>query len=410
MRKVLLSIIIVLLIGGLIGLIMKQDPGYVMISFKEVTIEMSLWVMLLFIALGYAIIMIALKFVWVLLHPNSSLSKLTGSMSHKRALKATIKGMLELAGGNWGKAEKLLTTSANKVSYPLLNYIGAAYAASEQDEHERSKELLRKAHLTSPDAEFAISFVQSQLQLKQGHYEGALATLKRLHNMKPKHRQTLKMLVTTYTQLKDWEALQELTPALKKHGIFNETNLLELEKNSFLALLEKLRFRQKTGLSKEALLDELQSIWKKLDGLAKDEAMQALYAATLIEFGSEVKAEAFIRSALNDQWSDTLAGVYGQLTEVSLQKSLGNVETWIRRHPESAPLYLSAGRICQRLQLWGKARDYYEKALRLDSSSEAIIELSLLLESMGDLDEAQELIVKRIRHDSQSVKALPLPR
>lgn len=410
MRKVLLSIIIVLLIGGAIGLIMKQDPGYVMISFKEVTIEMSLWVMLLFMALGYAAIMVTLKLVWILMHPNSSLSRLTGTMSHKRALKATIKGMLELAGGNWGKAEKLLTTSANKVSYPLLNYIGAAYAASEQEEHERSKELLRKAHQTSPDAEFAISFVQSQLQLKQGHYEGALATLKRLHDMKPKHRQTLKMLVTAYTQLKDWEALQELTPALKKHGIFNETNLLELEKNSFMALLEKLRFREKTGLSKEALLDELQGIWKKLDGLAKDEEMQALYASTLIEFGSEAKAEAFIRAALNDQWSDTLAGVYGQLTEVSLQKSLGNVETWIRRHPDSAPLYLSAGRICQRLQLWGKARDYYEKALRLDSSSDAIVELSLLLESMGDLDEAQELIVKRIRHDSQSIKALPLPR
>ncbi|CUB03098.1 heme biosynthesis HemY N-terminal domain-containing protein [Marinomonas fungiae] len=409
MRKVLLSIIVVLLIGGAIGLIMKQDPGYVMISFKAVTIEMSLWVMLLFVALGYAAIMITLRVIWILMHPNSSLSKLTGTMSHKRALKSTIKGMLELAGGNWGKAEKLLTTSANKVSYPLLNYIGAAYAASEQEEHERSKELLRKAHQTSPDAEFAISFVQSQLQLKQGHYEGALATLKRLHDMKPKHRQTLKMLVTAYTQLKDWEALQELTPALKKHGIYNEANLLELEKNSFVALLEKLRFREKTGLSKEVLLDELQGIWKKLDGLAKDEEMQALYAATLIEFGSEAKAEAFIRTALNDHWSDTLAGVYGQLTEVSLQKSLGNVETWIRRHPDSAPLYLSAGRICQRLQLWGKARDYYEKALRLDSSSEAIVELSLLLESMGDLDEAQDLIIKRIRHDSKSVKALPLP-
>ncbi|SBS24623.1 putative protoheme IX biogenesis protein [Marinomonas aquimarina] len=410
MRKVLLSIIIVLLIGGAIGLIMKQDPGYVMISFKEVTIEMSLWVMLLFMALGYAAIMIALRLVWILMHPNSSLSRLTGTMSHKRALKSTIRGMLELAGGNWGKAEKLLTTSANKVSYPLLNYIGAAYAASEQEEHERSKELLRKAHQTSPDAEFAISFVQSQLQLKQGHYEGALATLKRLHDMKPKHRQTLKMLVNAYTQLKDWEALQELTPVLKKQGIFDESNLLELEKNSFLALLEKLRFREKTGLSKEVLLDELQGIWKKLDGLAKDEQMQVLYATTLMEFGSEDKAEAFMRTSLNDQWSDALAGVYGQLTNVSMQKSLGNAETWIRRHPDSAPLYLTAGRICQRLQLWGKARDYYEKALRIDSSSEAIVELSLLLESMGDLEEAQQLIVKRLRHESQAVKALPLPR
>ncbi|MCO4784687.1 MAG: heme biosynthesis protein HemY [Marinomonas atlantica] len=409
MRKILLSLIIVLLIGGAIGLIMKQDPGYVMISFKSVTLEMSLWVMLTLVIIGYVAAVMLFKLIWVLLHPNSSLSKLTGTLSHKRALKSTIKGMLELAGGNWGKAEKLLTTSANKVSYPLLNYIGAAYAASEQEEHERSKELLRKAHQASPDAEFAISFVQSQLQLKQGHYESALASLKRLHSMKPKHRQTLKMLVTTHTQLKDWEALQELTPTLKKQGIFDDRNLLELEKNAFLALLEKLHFRAKTGESKEVLLNELQGIWKKLDALAKDDEMQVLYASTLIEFGSEEKAEAFIRSSLNDQWSDALAGVYGQLTDVSMKKSLSNAETWIRRHPESAPLYLAAGRICQRLQLWGKARDYYEKALHADTSSEAIVELSMLLQAMGDIDVAQELIVKRIHNDSLSMKALPLP-
>ena len=410
MRKALISIIVVLLIGGTLGLIMKQDPGYVMISFKSVTIEMSLWIMLLLIIIGYIAVMLTTKFVWILLHPNSSISKITGSLSHKRALKSTIKGMLELAGGNWGKAEKLLTTSANKVSYPLLNYIGAAYAASEQEEHERSKELLRKAHLTSPDAEFAISFVQSQLLLKQGHYEGALASLKRLHNMKPKHRQTLKMLVSVYTKLKDWEALQELTPALKKQGIFDDSNLRELEVNAFLAQLEKLRFRQKMGQDPQALLDELQRNWKKLDSLAKDESMQVLYATTLIEFGEEAKAESFIRISLNDQWSDALAGVYGQLTNVSLQKALANAETWIRRHPECAALYLAAGRICQRLQLWGKARDYYEKALKYDSSSEALVELSALLEAMGDVDIAQSLIIKRIQHDSLSVKSLPLPK
>ncbi|RUM55305.1 MAG: heme biosynthesis protein HemY, partial [Marinomonas sp.] len=63
-----------------------------------------------------------------------------------------------------------------------------------------------------------------------------------------------------------------------------------------------------------------------------------------------------------------------------------------------------------RLQLWGKARDYYEKALQYDASSEALIELSALLEAMGDVDIAQSLIIKRIQNDSLSVKALPLPK
>lgn len=409
MRKLLFSLIIILLIGGAIGLAMKQDSGYVLIAFQGVSIEMSLWVLVALIIVAYVAINLLFKFIWVLLHPNSSLSKLTGNLSQKKALKNTIRGLLELAGGNWHKAEKLLTTSATKVSYPLLNYIGAAYAASELDEHERSKELLRQAHKTSPDAEFAISFVQSQLQLKQGHYEGALATLKRLHKMKPKHRQTLKMLVTVYTKLKDWDALQELTPTLKKQGIFKDSNLLELEKNAFLALLEKLRFRQRIGQDTTELESELNTIWKKLDTPEKDSEMQVLYAQTLIEFGNQERAETFIRQSLNDNWSDELVNVYGLLSDVSMKKALATAETWIRRHPESAPLYLAAGRICQRQKLWGKARDYYEKALQLDVNSDAIDELSRLLEAMGDLDTAQELIIKRISHNSQHLQNLPLP-
>lgn len=409
MRKLLFSLVIVLLVGGAVGLAMKQDSGYVLIAFQGVTIEMSLWVTIAIIILAYLMISALFKLIWVLLHPNSSLSKLTGNLPQKRALKGTIRGMLELAGGNWSKAEKLLTASAEKVTYPLLNYIGAAYAASEQDEHERSKELLRQAHKTSPEAEFAISFVQSQLQLKQGHYEGALATLKRLHKMKPKHRQTLKMLVTVYTKLKDWDALQELTPVLKKQGIYDDSNLLELEKNAFLALLEKLRFRQKIGQDTAGLETGLNGIWKKIDTLDKDDELLVHYASALIDFGNEEKAESFIRHSLNDQWSDALIAVYGTLVDVSMKKALSNVETWIRRQPDSAPLYLTAGRICQRQKLWGKARDYYEKALQLDANSDAINELSKLLQAMGDIDVAQDLIIKRITHNSQHTDNLPLP-
>lgn len=301
MRKFLLSLVIMLIAGGALGLLMKQDTGYVMISFNHVTLETSVWVFSVLVLAGYFAFHWLWRLVWVLLHPNSSLSKVTGGIAQKRAAQNTIKGMLELVGGNWDKAEKLLTSSADKVSYPLVNYIGAAYAASEQDEHERSKALLREAHKVSPDAEFAIGFAQSQIQLKQGHYEGALATLLHLHKLKPKHRQTLKMLVTVYTKLKDWDALQKLTPTLKKYGIFKEENLRELEGNAFLALLEQLKFRRKVGKDKDQLAEDLQILWGKLDSIQSDPQMQLTYVTALIEFGGEVHAESYLRQLLGKQ-------------------------------------------------------------------------------------------------------------
>ncbi|WP_418138358.1 heme biosynthesis HemY N-terminal domain-containing protein [Marinomonas sp. RS-M-Aa-14] len=304
MRKLLFLLVIMMAIGSVLGLLMRQDSGYVLIAYNGVTIETSLWVLITAMVITLFVMSWIKRILFILLRPSNSLAKVTGNLAQKRASRNTIRGMLELVGGNWNKAEKLLTNSAEKVPYPLINYISAAYAASEQDEPERSKALLRLAHQSTPEAEFAIGFAQSQIQIKQQHYEGALASLLRLQKLKPKHKQVLKMLVTVYTQLKDWDALLSLTPTLKKDGIFDDDNMLELERNAFLALLDKIKFRNKLGQNKNELVAEVESLWNKLDTLSQDDRMRQLYAQTLIHFGDDTKAESFIRHSLNHKWSE----------------------------------------------------------------------------------------------------------
>ena len=409
MRKLFLTLVLMLTIGGGLGLAMRQDTGYVLIAFAGVTIETSIWV--------FALVLIALLFVlswcrrilFASLHPGSSLAKITGGLSQKRASRNTIKGMLELVGGNWQKAENLLTKSADKVPYPLINYIGAAYAASEQDEHERSKALLRTAHKSTPEAEFAISFAQSQIQMRQKHYESALATLLRLHKIQPKHRQVLKMLVQAYSHLKDWEAILNLTPKLKKEGILDNANMLELEKKAFLALLDNLQFRIKLGHKNDDLIKEMEQLWQKLGDLDKDEAMRTLYARTLIRFGDNQKAEKFIRHCLNNEWSEQLIFEYGHLDDLSSKKALSTAESWLKQNPQSANLRLVCGRLSQQQKLWGKAKDYYQSAIDIDPSSEALGELGRLLSALGDTQHSQEVMLISLTHSAKHLKAPPLP-
>ncbi|ADZ92178.1 heme biosynthesis HemY N-terminal domain-containing protein [Marinomonas mediterranea] len=413
MRKFIAAIALMLVFGGLLGLLMKQDSGYVLIAFKGVTIETSLWVMVAAMIVTLIILNSLKSVLFTLIRPSSSFNKVTAKLVQKRASKNTIRGMLELVGGNWKRAEKLLTTSAEKVPYPLINYIGAAYAASEQDDHTRSKELLRIAHKSAPEAEFAIGFAQSQIQVKQGHYESALATLLRLNKLKPKHRQILKMLVTVYTQLKDWDALLALKPTLTKNGIFDETNMLELERNAFLALLERITFQTKIGKDKASLVKELEAVWQKLDSLEKDNEIRLLYASSLIQFGDDKRAESYIRQSLNKEWSDDLAKLYGTLgsgVEVkNAKKALSQAESWLKKEIGSANLYLTCGRLSQQLKLWGKAKDYYQSALALDSDSEALPELARLLKAMGDEPASQSLLLSQIKAPDDTLKSLPLP-
>ncbi|WP_249422171.1 heme biosynthesis protein HemY [Marinomonas lutimaris] len=269
--------------------------------------------------------------------------------------------------------------------------------------------LLRSAHKSTPEAEFAIGFAQSQIQMKQQHYEGALASLLRLQKLKPKHKQVLKMLVTVYTQLKDWDALLPLTPTLKKDGIFDDDNMLELERNAFLALLDKIKFRNKLGQNQKELVNEVENLWNKLDTLSQDDRMRQLYAHTLIRFGDDAKAESFIRNSLNNRWSEELVYEYGNIKQDNTKKLLTNCENWLKKEPASANLYLVCGRLSQSMMLWGKARDYYEQALSLDTQNEALAELSRLLKAMGDTKASQELMMINLNYASNQLKPLPLP-
>ncbi|QUX92946.1 heme biosynthesis protein HemY [Marinomonas sp. A3A] len=409
MRKLLFLLVIMMAVGGVLGLLMRQDSGYVLLAYNGVTVETSLWVLVVAMIIALFVLSWIKRILFIALRPSNSLAKVTGNLAQKRASRNTIRGMLELVGGNWHKAEKLLTNSAEKVPYPLINYISAAYAASEQDEHERSKALLRSAHKSTPEAEFAIGFAQSQIQMKQQHYEGALASLLRLQKLKPKHKQVLKMLVTVYTQLKDWDALLTLTPTLKKDGIFDDDNMLELERNAFLALLDKIKFRNKLGQNQKELVNEVENLWNKLDTLSQDDRMRQLYAHTLIRFGDDAKAESFIRNSLNNRWSEELVYEYGNIKQDNTKKLLTNCENWLKKEPASANLYLVCGRLSQSMMLWGKARDYYEQALSLDTQNEALAELSRLLKAMGDTKASQELMMINLNYASNQLKPLPLP-
>ena len=46
MRTLLFLLVIMMAIGGVLGLLMRQDSGYVLIAYDGITIETSLWVLI----------------------------------------------------------------------------------------------------------------------------------------------------------------------------------------------------------------------------------------------------------------------------------------------------------------------------------------------------------------------------
>lgn len=173
-------------------------------------------------------------------------------------------------------------------------------------------------------------------------------------------------------------------------------------------MLDSNKFKEGKKSTPADKIKKIESIWQKLSGVSEDESMRVIYAKALIRFGDEAKAETFIRKSLNQKWSNALVAEYGHLTKVNTLKALQQAESWVDEKPGCAQLLLTCGRLSQQQKLWGKAKDYYQSSIDMLPSNEAIFELSLLLNAMGEKEASQALFIQSLSSLEANNK-LPLP-
>ncbi|MGB5648726.1 MAG: heme biosynthesis HemY N-terminal domain-containing protein, partial [Sedimenticolaceae bacterium] len=354
--KALLKVWLFVLAGAGIGVVLSQDSGYVLLSFGRYTVEMSL--ALLLIVLGG--LFIAMYFGIRLLVRTARLPEDVRGWKQRRgshmAQQAMTRGLLEMSEGNWRSAERRLARFADRSETPLLNYLAAARAAQLQGAHDRRDGYIRLAHETMPSADVAVSLTQAELQLADHQLEQALATLKHLRSVAPKHIYVLRLLRRLYEQLGDWEHLRELLPELRRRKVEDEADLQRLEMRTHRALLEQ------AFLARDQ--HRLEMAWADVPrGLRTEPQLLGDYAGYLLETDHDDKAEQLLREALRKRWDTGLVETYGLLETTEPGKQLSHMERLLADHPDDPTLLLTLGRLSLRAQLWGKARGYLEACI-----------------------------------------------
>ena len=223
-RWLLLGLIGILL-GSLITVAVLKDNGYILIGYDVWTIEGSLALFILVDVILFAALYFSIRFLVRLWNTPNDVKAWHHQRQIRLAQRALTRGLLEMAEGDWKGAEKRLLRHAASAETPLLNYLAAARAAQLQGAHERRVNYLQLAHECRPSAEVGVSLTQAELQLAHQQMEQALATLKHLKSIAPKHVYVLKLLSELYQQLGDWEQLKELLPDLKKRKACSQTEI-----------------------------------------------------------------------------------------------------------------------------------------------------------------------------------------
>ncbi len=379
MRRLFLALL-VLAAAVLLGLQAQQDSGYVLLAYGKWTLETSLT---FFVGLLLALF-IASHVLWRWLvntwHLPERLYHWRQQRRRERARKATQKGLIALAEGSWQEAERQLSRFADLSDTPLLNYLGAARAAQKLGSDTRRDNYLSRAHLSMPDAELAVGLTQAEVQLSQGQAEQALATLRHLHALAPKHTHVLYLLRRLYEQLGSWSDLRALLPELRRHNVLPKERLDTLERQLHCQLLA-------------ACGDDITALrrcWGDVPRqLHHDPELLHNYTVSLRRLGHSAEAEPLLREALKRQWDNGLIRLYGLIDGDDPARQLRSAEAWLKERPHQADLLLALGRLALRSQLWGKARSYLEASVDNDARPESYCELGNLLHQLGEAEKAE---------------------
>jgi len=352
----------IIILAAVINSVVGEDAGYVkMVSF------IGLLLMLLVL---YCLIRILVH----LLRSPSKLKHAVQESNKKKANERLKKGMIDIAEGNFQKAEKELTKSVKNSETPLLNYLNAARAAQAQGKSDKRNEWLLKAYQKTPEAEKAIYLTKAELQLEAGELEESIATLQLLEEISPGHRQSLRLQAKLYERLQDWQKLREILPKLQKFKAYTKKELDAIAVRANAALIDEANTPETLALA-----------WKDLDKVSKESPeLISSYALGLLETEQTVEAEKVVTTALKKHWHDDLLEAYAQLDSVDVKKRLNQVETWLKKRGESAKLLQVAAHLSMQDELWGKARSYLESSLGLEPSAQSYSLYGDLLSKTGD--------------------------
>ncbi|MEW6167363.1 MAG: heme biosynthesis HemY N-terminal domain-containing protein [Pseudomonadota bacterium] len=383
MIRNLLLAVVALAAGAAIAYYLREETGYVLVSFRGWTVETSLLGLVVALALSVAVVWLALRVVVGGLRLPEAMRDFVGRRRRERAQRSFEAGLLSLLEGDWKRAEVELVRRAADHHAAHLNYLGAARAAQRLGAGERRDHYLQLAAGLAPDIERATLLTRAELQIECGEYAAARATAQRLRTLDPRQPYAAELLAEALFGLGEWEELRQLLLEELAASALRPARRREMLER---ALIERLR-----AAERDARLDQLKALWSATPAECRQwPAVRLQYARGLVRLNAQAEALALAGDTLAREWDADLAALYGEIEPADALNQLAVIEQWLTRYGERPELLVAAGRACLRNRLWGKARSYLEAVARVTPSAAAYLALARVCEQTQNAEDAQK--------------------
>ncbi len=319
------------------------DPGRVLIELRGWEIHTTVLTAAVIVVVAAVIVF----WLWRAAHwPFGA----TGRHQRRVARENLTSGLVYLAEGHHEAAQRTLQRAARYAPQKGVALLAAARAAAARGDAAGALDLLAKAAKVVPLA--ALS-ARARLARHDGRAGEALALLvpaAKVHRLAPAG--WLEMVECALAAGDPAQALAALGP-LRKSAALGPDALAAIEVRVDVAAIK--------ACTDDAALKKL---WSSLGkARRRHPEVVAAYALRASRFGQSMAAMGEVEAALNRQWSALLVETWGALEDADIEVRLSRAESWLDKHPGDAVLLSVMGRLCARLEIWGKAREYLGRAL-----------------------------------------------
>lgn len=340
-----------------------DDPGYVMVHMRGTTLQMTVVTAVVLLLVAWA----AIAFLVALIRwPFGAMNRRHRHLSRRRL----ADGLVALIEGRHGEAERDLNRAARYPSVRGPALLAAAEAAERHGESARAIETLDMAAQETPRA---ARVLRARLMRRTGRAaEGAALLAPEANSGALTPAGWVEFAEASLASGDARNAMRALEP-LRKSGELGAPAFNELESRVVAAAI----VAQPDGAS-------LTGFWSQLPkGQRRLPTAIDAYARQAMRYGQTMAAMDEIESALRREWSPGLVATYGGMGSEDLEQRVRRAEAWIDTHPNDPVLLTTVGRMCVRMQLWGKAKPYLERALAIAPSAAA-------WEALGDVYQGEQ--------------------
>lgn len=381
MIRLLIGLVIALFAAVGLALLLKEDPGYLLLSVGQLTVETTVAAAIVILLLAFTVLYIAVRLFNQLIRLPRTVKTASRKRQRRNAQRDLARGMRELAEERWAAAEATLSRRAHHSDNPELHYVGAARAAHQLGVDWRRDSYLRRADNVPKRDGLIVGLAQAEFLLEEHKAAEAKRILMPLHHEQPRQPRVLKLLAQSYIELGEWASAKELLPRIDKSNALVGDQKVSLQRQIYRGLLADAARRNS--------VDDLKAIWHEVPHpLRHDDTLLIEQAGHLRDSNAVPEAEQLLLDALRHKWSEQLVVGYGELGRGHAAEQLQIAEQWLGEHGNDPYLLLTLGRLARRSRQLGKARSYLEDSIKLMPSPDAYQELGSVLDEMDDKDSA----------------------